>query len=176
MSCKPCEWIEKSELIYEDEQVVALMADKPANFGHVIVMPKQHFTILEQVPDKIISHIGVVANKISIALFESLNIQGTNILIHNGVVAHQQYPHFMVHIIPRLENDGIELAWKSRQLSEEEMSTIELELTEGVKTEKAVIKTETPSQDSLKQGKKETEKLKQSNQTNYLIRQLERIP
>lgn len=177
MSCKACDWIEKEKLIYQDDKVVAILSDEPANFGHVLVMPKQHYTILEQVPDDIIGHIGSVSNKLSIALFETLNIQGTNLIIHNGVSAHQTIPHLLVHIIPRLDNDGIDFSWKPRRLSEEEMSTIELELTEESKAEKEVISSQLqPRQIQTGSKSTEPEKIKESKETNYLIRQLERLP
>ena len=109
MKCEACELIKGEEKIYEDDKVFAVLAKNPANYGHIWVVPKEHYTIIEQVPDFVMAHIGVVTNKISMALFESMKIQGTNIFIQNGVAAGQNIPHLIVHIIPRFENDGINL-------------------------------------------------------------------
>jgi histidine triad (HIT) family protein len=105
------------------------------------VVPKQHFPIFEQVPDKIVSKLFNISNKISTALFETLNIQGTNIFVTNGVSAGQSVAHFVINIIPRKEKDGINLQWTPRQLSEEEMSTVEIAVKDaaknvGIQTEK----------------------------------------
>ncbi|MBF8279741.1 MAG: HIT protein, partial [candidate division NC10 bacterium] len=52
-----------------------------------------------------------MSNIISTALFESLNIHGTNILVNNGPEAGQSFAHFIINIIPRTESDGINMEW-----------------------------------------------------------------
>ncbi len=178
MSCEACAWIEKSKKIYEDDKVIAILADQPANPGHTIVIPKKHYTILEQIPDNEIAHHGIVINKITRAIFESMNIQGVNVLMQNGLSAHQQIPHFMTHIIPRMENDNVGLTWQPRQLSEEEMSTVELQLMEQTRSLEPVdIKP--MAQVNLDKDRApqdpSTEKTG-SDETNYLVKQLEKIP
>ena len=171
MKCEACELI-KGETLYEDDKVVVVLAKRPANFGHTMVIPKQHYTIIEQIPDYVIAHIGVVVNKISMALFESMNIQGTNVFIQNGVAAGQSVPHLIVHIIPRTENDGINLNWQPRQLGEEEMSTIELLLNEHARAIGSFEKEKPKPVDLDKQ--KELEHIEQEE--NYMIKQLDRMP
>lgn len=122
-----------SKRIYEDELVLAVLDVNGANPGHCFVMPKSHYAILEQVPDAEIGGLFQVSNKISIALFESLAAQGTNLFISNGTPAGQTVAHFTINVVPRKENDGINLQWQPKQLSEEEMSTVELKLKEQTK-------------------------------------------
>ncbi|MFH1510407.1 MAG: HIT family protein [Candidatus Woesearchaeota archaeon] len=154
--------------IYEDDLIRAVLHKKPSAPGHIIVFPRKHYTIFEQVPDIEVARIFSVANKISTAVFESLQMHGTNILVNNGLAAGQQDNHFVVHIIPRTEGDGLKLEWKPKQLSEEEMSTVELML-------KPVAEVmQEPPVEPKKEEKKEPEKLGDEN--NYLIRQLRRIP
>ncbi len=134
--CAFCQKImsRETEKLYEDDKVVAVMDERPAAPGHVLVIPKEHYPILEQVPDYIVSHTFMIANKISVALFESMSMQGTNIIVNNGIAAGQESAHFMIHVIARKENDGLDFQWKPRQLEEEEMSTIELQLKEQTKS------------------------------------------
>src|SRR3989338_5285393 len=96
-------------------------------------MPKNHYPILEQVPDIEIGRLFQASNKISSAIFESLGVQGTNIFVANGIPAGQTVAHFTINVIPRKENDGINLQWQPKQLNEEEISTIELKLKEQTK-------------------------------------------
>ncbi len=175
MKCKACEQIKSEEKVYEDDKVVAVLTKNPANFGHILIIPKEHYTIIEQVPDHEMAHIGVVTNKLSIALFESLKIQGTNVFIQNGITAGQIVPHFVVHIIPRIENDGINLDWQPRQLSEEEMSTVELLLHEQA-DRIGEFEEEKPKPLELDKGKEIDEEIKSDDEENYLIKQLDRIP
>src|SRR3989338_2872890 len=132
MACAICEKI-KEKKVYEDEKVFAFLDDKPMSLGHVVVATKQHFPIIEQVPDFIIDHLFKITNKIGTAVFESLGALGTNILVNNGVPAGQEYPHFLINIIPRRQNDNINLRFKPKQLNEEEMSDLELTLKEQTK-------------------------------------------
>lgn len=173
MTCALCEIGEgKGEVrkIFEDDKVIAFLKQKPSAFGHIILTTKKHYTILEQVPDPEISHIFSVANKLSTAAFESLGGGGTNIIIQNGSGAGQMHPHFCIEIIPRRENDGLNFQWQPKQLSEEEMSTVELTLKQetgaisvGGEKKKEVIKDD---------GKAET----LEGEDNYLIRSLRKIP
>jgi histidine triad (HIT) family protein len=135
-SCLLCQIVEgkiPSKKVYEDDLVLVILDVNGANPGHCFILPKNHYPILEQVPDPEISKLFQVANKISSAIFENLGVQGTNLFITNGVPAGQTVAHFMIHVIPRVENDGINLQWQTKQLTEEEMSTVELKIKEQTK-------------------------------------------
>jgi len=121
-------------VIYEDDIALGILDVNGAQLGHTFIIPKNHYPILEQVPDEEIGHLFNVANKISSALFEKMKIQGTNIYVTNGIPAGQRVAHFMINVIPRLENDGINLQWAPKQLGEEEMSTVELKLKDQAQT------------------------------------------
>ncbi len=66
-------------------------------------------------------HIFSVAKKINEAMIKGLKVKGTNIFVANGQVAGQLTPHFMIHIIPREEGDGINFVWGAKKISEDEM-------------------------------------------------------
>src|SRR3989338_4382063 len=145
-----------------------------ANAGHCFVMPKNHYPIIEQVPDTEIGKMFQVSNKISTAIFESLGAQGTNVFVANGIPAGQTVAHFMINVIPRKENDGIGLQWVPKQLSEEEMSTVELKLKEnmqGVAVE-SLVKKEMPKAHA------EMPKpfISDEGEEDYFMNQLRKIP
>jgi len=110
--------------VYEDDVCIAILTTKPASIGHMILCPKEHYVILEQLPDELVSHLFNVSNKLSQALFESLGVHGTNIFIQNGTPAGQDNPHFSIHIIGRQENDSVKLDWPLDKASEEELKTV----------------------------------------------------
>ena len=170
--CRFCELIEKKlGVVYEDEKTIAMLHPTPCAPGHIVIMPRKHYPIMEQVPDYVVGDLFTKANKISIALFEGLGAEGTNIFVQNGAAAGQKHNHFIVHIIPRKQNDGLPLTWRPKQLSEEEMSTIELKVKEEAKSvgvfekeKEKPIEEEKPAE--LKPGKEE----------DYRLKHLERIP
>jgi len=132
--CLVCHCIKNREfVIYENSALAVLIHPSPAVAGHLMIVPKEHFPIVESVPDAIIKEMMVVSAKMSVLLFEALQAQGTNTLWLNGAPAHQQFNHAALHVIPRKENDNLMLSWAPKQLSDDEMSTAELKLKEGSK-------------------------------------------
>ena len=119
--------------VYEDDLVMAVLDVNGSNPGHCFVFPRNHYPIMEQVPDLEVARLFQLSNKISSAIFESLGVQGTNIFVANGIPAGQTIAHATINVIPRKENDGVNLQWKPKQLSEEEMSTVELRLKDATK-------------------------------------------
>ncbi len=160
-----------SKKVYEDDLILGVLDVNGANPGHCFVLPKNHYPILEQVPDAEVGKLFQAANKISTAIFESLQVQGTSIFVANGIPAGQTVAHFAINVIPRKENDGINLQWQPRQLSEEEMSTVELKLKEQVKNighfekERKAPKSYAPKQLVLSDEEEE-----------YFSKQLRRLP
>ena len=64
-----------SKKVYEDGLIMAVLDVNGANPGHCFVMPKNHYPIIEQVPDSEIGKMFQVSNKISTAIFEALGAQ-----------------------------------------------------------------------------------------------------
>src|SRR3989344_3887900 len=112
MNCLYCQQVEENRnILYIDNEVVAALPEDALVFGQVTVFPRQHHTILELVPVLILAKCASLANKIGMAIFEALGVQGTNIVARNGLGAGQKVPHFSLEIIPRQENDNLPLLW-----------------------------------------------------------------
>ncbi len=95
--------------IYEDDKVVAVLDINPAAAGHTLLMPKEHYAIMPMVPEETLAHLGKIAKGIAKAFQKRLFAKGTNIFIANGAAAGQQVQHFLFHVIPREDGDGIEV-------------------------------------------------------------------
>ena len=96
-----------SNIIYEDDTVVAFLDIQPLTMGHVIITTKKHNVFFSQVNDQETGHIFNAAKQISQCMLKALQVTGTNIFIANGEYAGQQAPHFIIHIIPRRDNEKI---------------------------------------------------------------------
>jgi histidine triad (HIT) family protein len=170
--CDICEMIAKKssfKVIYEDEEMIAMLHEAPAFLGHTMLISKQHFRILEEVPEKIFSDMFIISNSISTALFESLNIHGTNLLINNGPEAGQAFAHFIINIIPRTENDGINMEWAPQKADNQKLETTFNFLKTYV--EKAIL-------GDFGEPRKivEQDNVIKSNKDDYTIRQFNRMP
>lgn len=108
--CIFCQIIEgkiPSKQIYSDEHCLAVMDVNPAAPGHVLLLPKEHYAIMPQIPDEVIGHLFTAAKHISQLMLKKLKVGGTTVFVANGLVAGQKAQHFMIHIIPRKEGDGL---------------------------------------------------------------------
>ena len=111
----------QSRKIYEDEKALAILDINPANPGHALLMTKEHYSIMPQLPDEDIAHIFMAAKALSNSMLRSIDAQGTNIIVMNGIAAGQRAQHFMVHIIPRKDKDGVEFLLPQKTMSQEEI-------------------------------------------------------
>lgn len=114
-----------TKIVYEDSFVLAFLDINPAGPGHTLVIPKEHYEVLPQIPDDkaalLINTVKVLAG----AIFEATNAQGVNILQNNGKAAGQAVPHVHFHVIPRFENDKIKFDWKPMKLEEKQMDELQ---------------------------------------------------
>src|SRR3989338_6838730 len=137
MACEFCNIVNgegKSIILYEDERAIIAARDTALTPGQITVFPKVHVPIIELVSDDLFSHCAVLANAVSIVLFERLGSKGTNILVRNGLGAGQSVPHVAIEVIPRQENDGLALTWEAKQLMEDEMERVFVLLKEEIGT------------------------------------------
>ena len=112
-----------SKRVYEDDKVLAILDINPANPGHILLLPKEHYMILPQIPPDLIGYMFIVAKHLSRILMKAVGSTGTNIFIANGAVAGQRAPHFMIHIIPRIDGDNISVFNLSGKKTDEKTLT-----------------------------------------------------
>ena len=98
-----------SDIVYQNEHVIASIAPKwwVSNPGHVLVMPKQHYENLYDIPDDVLSEIYSVAKQIAIAMRNTYDCQGTSTRQHNEPAGDQDLWHMHVHVFPRYDNDDL---------------------------------------------------------------------
>lgn len=92
--------------VYEDDRVLAFMDIRPVSRGHVLVVPKEHYETIHEIPEDLLAHVFRVVKYVSSAVKDALRPDGINILQSNGRAALQTVPHLHVHIIPRYMKDG----------------------------------------------------------------------
>ncbi|PIN81673.1 hypothetical protein COV13_00555, partial [Candidatus Woesearchaeota archaeon CG10_big_fil_rev_8_21_14_0_10_32_9] len=98
-----------SKKVYEDSDFFAILDINPATEGHTLLMPKKHIQIMPQMDQELVGKMAEVSKKISAKLLKAFSVSGTSVFIANGAIAGQKSPHFIVHIIPRKDNDDIKL-------------------------------------------------------------------
>ncbi len=122
----------QSKKVYEDDKVMAILDINPANPGHMLLLTKEHYSIMPQIPEDEVAYVFLVAKSLSNSLLRGVDAQGTNIIVANGVAAGQRSQHFMVHIIPRKENDGINFVLPQKTMGQQEIEEIGSRLIAGL--------------------------------------------
>ena len=107
--CIFCELIHgggEVSICYEDSQALAFMDVQPVNAGHVLVVPRQHFDSLVDVPSDLARHLFDVALRLGPIVRRLAGADGLNIIVNSGEAAGQDVFHYHVHVIPRRKDDG----------------------------------------------------------------------
>lgn len=107
--------------IFEDDKVFGFLDIAPANKGHALIVTKNHYETLLNIPDEDLIDLMIKTKKIARAMSSSLGSEGFNVLMNNQKVAGQLVPHAHLHIIPRFNGDKIDLNWKPKKYNPKEI-------------------------------------------------------
>ncbi len=110
--------------LYEDKEFRVILDLGPASKGHALILPKKHAENLFELPDETAGKAMILAKKIAGILKEGLKADGVNVVQNNGEAAGQTVMHFHLHLIPRYENDTVQVTWKPGTLTDEEKNEI----------------------------------------------------
>jgi len=115
-----------SNTLYEDDMFRVILDLGPATRGHALILPKQHFADLYELPEETAAEAMKLAKKMMTVMTEKLSCDGFNIVQNNGEVAGQTVFHFHMHLIPRYKDDGQQekLGWTPGKPSQEELQEI----------------------------------------------------
>jgi histidine triad (HIT) family protein len=98
-------------VVYRDDSVVAFFPKEPATVGHTLVVPRRHVTDIWGLESAEAEHLASASLRVARALRAALNPDGLNVIQSNGDAATQTVPHVHVHVVPRWDNDQMELSW-----------------------------------------------------------------
>lgn len=111
-----------SATVYEDDDFRAILDLGPAAKGHTLVIPKNHSDNLLSVDADTAAKALKVISKTANAIKESLGCDGINVVQNNGEAAGQTVMHLHFHIIPRYNNDNVNIGWQPMKPSTEELA------------------------------------------------------
>ena len=119
-----------SHVLYEDEQFKVILDVNPATKGHALILPKEHYANLYELPEETAADAMKLAQRMMRKMTEKLDCDGFNIVQNNGEAAGQTVFHFHMHLIPRCKNDGEILKYIAGEPGQEELERIKKPLTE----------------------------------------------
>lgn len=111
-SCIFCRIIggeEMVSIVYEDKSAIAFLDVQPASHGHTLVVSKDHYETLFDLPEDLLTHCMAVAKRIAPGLRRAVGAQAINVFSANGKAGGQDVPHFHLHLIPIREGEPFAL-------------------------------------------------------------------
>ena len=122
-------------IVHETDTTAAFLDANPLARGHTLVIPKEPYEHLDDMPAEIASDVFGVVHELTPVIEDAVDADATTIGMNNGEAAGQEVPHAHVHIVPRFEGDGggpIHAVSPSRpELSDAELDEIETAISEG---------------------------------------------
>jgi len=128
-SCVFCKIAEKqipASIVFEDNISIAFLDINPVSDGHILLIPKSHYTQLSETPDDLVGElfkrIKYIMSKLKEAMnadFVAMTVVGTDV------------PHLHIHLIPRKENDGLAGFWPTKKYESEHKK---IEVSEKIKS------------------------------------------
>jgi len=110
--------------IYENEDTLAFLDINPIFKGHTLIITKQHFETLLDVPADKLDRLCYALQNVANAVMKATGADGFNILQNNFFCAGQTIPHVHFHIIPRRSGDGGWFLWRPKKADKSELDNL----------------------------------------------------
>jgi histidine triad (HIT) family protein len=104
---------EKSYKVYENDKVYAFLDINPANKYHTLIIPKNHYKDIFDIPEPELVEVIKVVKKIVDLYKDKLGIENVQIINSSGSEAQQDVFHIHFHVVPRRNEDGQDIVWKT---------------------------------------------------------------
>ncbi|QLY40468.1 HIT family protein [Hujiaoplasma nucleasis] len=128
MNCIFCKIIEgeiPSYKVYEDEYIMAFLDISQVTKGHTLIVPKKHVKNIFEMDEDVSNIIFKSVPKLANAIKKSFKPIGLNIISNNEKPL-QSVDHFHIHLVPRYEDDGFDIAFKNNQANLENKDYLEI--------------------------------------------------
>ena len=134
--CRFCQIIagdEPSHVVFEDERTLAFLDNRPLFPGHSLLVPRDHYETLADLPDDLIGPLFESARLLSAAIPKAMRKPGSFVALNN--VVSQSVPHLHVHVVPRKPKDGLRgFFWpRTKYDSEDQMREVAERVRRAVK-------------------------------------------
>lgn len=130
--CKIIDGAIPSAVVYENEEFKAILDRFPSNEGHVLILPKEHCANIFEIEPQKAGRLFALGVKIAKAMKEAIGFTDMNVLQNNGPIAGQTVNHFHLHLIPRYENDTVDVKWKQLDLTDEQIEAMRAKIASAV--------------------------------------------
>lgn len=123
-----------AEVLYRNDQALAILDIRPIHYGHILVIPVHHAEHFLEIPEEAAGDLFLAMRTVTEALLGAFNPPGYNIFSNNGRAAGQSVFHFHFHITPRYDDDNIRFVLTLKQYSNNQMAEYGERIREVIRT------------------------------------------
>ena len=120
-----------AQRVDEDDATIAFMGIAPWTRGHVLVIPRRHSRDLYEIGEDDLAATAAAAKRLALRMKERLGCDAINLINACEPAAWQTVFHFHVHVIPRYEDDPLDLPVRPQQGDAEKIAQVADELRDG---------------------------------------------
>jgi histidine triad (HIT) family protein len=107
-----------AHVVFEDAISIAFLDHRPLFPGHSLLVPREHYETIWDLPDELVGPLFTNAKMLSEAIRTAMGSQGAFIALNN--IVSQSVPHLHVHLVPRNRKDGLRgFFWPRRKYDSE---------------------------------------------------------
>jgi histidine triad (HIT) family protein len=123
-------------VVYEDKNSIAFLDHRPLFHGHTLLVPREHYETLGDLPFTLVEPLFKAAHKLSTAVEAAMDAEGTFVAMNNRVS--QSVPHLHIHVVPRRRKDGLKgFFWpRTKYNSDEEIKLVQRKIAAAIRTER----------------------------------------
>jgi histidine triad (HIT) family protein len=128
MTCLFCGIISgevSATVVFQDDISLAFLDHRPLFPGHCLLVPRNHFETLSDLPADLVGPFFKNVQLLSRAVEVALEAEGSFVAMNNRVS--QSVPHLHVHIVPRRKKDGLKGFFWPRSKYGSETSIVEVQ-------------------------------------------------
>jgi histidine triad (HIT) family protein len=120
-------------IVFEDENTVAFLDHRPLFPGHTLLVPREHYETLGDLPAKQVGPLFKNTQLLSRVIEAAMDAEGTFVAMNNRVS--QSVPHLHVHVVPRRRKDGLKgFFWpRTKYKDQDEMEIVKEKIVDKIK-------------------------------------------
>jgi histidine triad (HIT) family protein len=128
MACLFCEIVNGevgASIVFADDASIAFLDHRPLFPGHCLLVPKEHYETLTDLPGDLIGTFFKNVQLLARAVEVALEAEGSFVAMNNRIS--QSVPHLHVHIVPRRKKDGLKGFFWPRNKYENENEVLDVQ-------------------------------------------------
>jgi len=119
--------------VWETADCLAFLDVAPLAEGHVLLVPKQHYQDIRDVPLELLAALTAQLPALASAVISATDATGLNLLQNTGRSSGQAVFHLHFHLIPRTEGDGLGYRWNAGAYEPGRAETMQADIANALK-------------------------------------------